>query len=190
MAVVLFAAGCGEPADEQASRVFGLDGSPVDVRAGEPPVTVLLFVRTDCPISNRYAPTVREIMSGYGGEQARLWIVYVDPDETVDQIRQHMSEYDLPGTPVRDLYHDLVALTGATITPEVAVFPAGRGMVYRGRIDDRYVAFGKARAAPTRNDLRDALTAVLDGRAIAEPTTQAVGCFITDLKPIDSAEGA
>ena len=58
-------------------------------------------------------------MGDYPAEQTRLWVVYVDPDETAEQIRRHMDEYDLPGIPVRDPYHDLVSLTGATITRTV-----------------------------------------------------------------------
>jgi hypothetical protein len=39
--------------------VVGLDGSPLDPLAADAPATVLVFVSTHCPISNRYAPTVR-----------------------------------------------------------------------------------------------------------------------------------
>jgi hypothetical protein len=52
--------------------------------------------------------------------------------------------------------------------------------VYLGRIDDRYVNIGLERPAATRHDLQDALTAVLSGARISEPTTQAVGCYIAD----------
>jgi len=80
---------------------------------------------------------------------------------------------------LRDPKHTLVKYTGATITPEAAVFAGGR-LVYLGRIDDRYVELGLERAAPTRRDLADALAAVIAGTRIAEAKTQAVGCFIAD----------
>jgi hypothetical protein len=73
-----------------------------------------------------------------------------------------------------------VKFSGATITPEAVVVANGK-VVYRGRIDDRYVEIGVERAAPTTHDLADALTATLAGTPIARPITQAVGCFIADL---------
>ena len=81
---------------------------------------------------------------------------------------------------VRDPDLALVKFTGATITPEAAVVVGGK-VVYRGRIDDRYVDLGVERPSPTTHDLVDALTAVLAGKPVARATTQAVGCFIADL---------
>jgi len=80
---------------------------------------------------------------------------------------------------LRDPKLALVTYVKATVTPESAVV-VGNRVAYHGRIDDRYVELGLERPAPTRHDLADALTAVLAGRAVAQPTTQAVGCFIAD----------
>ncbi len=73
-------------------------------------------------------------------------------------------------------------MTEARVTPEVVVFDANDEQVYRGRIDDRFVDFGKTRAAATSRDLEQALEATLAGREIARPTTRAVGCFIPQLR--------
>jgi hypothetical protein len=67
------------------------------------------------------------------------------------------------------------------VTPEAAVYANGR-VVYHGRIDDRYVDLGLERPAPTVHDLDDALTAVLAGRPVEHPVTQAVGCYIADFR--------
>ena len=58
---------------------------------------------------------------------------------------------------------------------------AGGRILYRGRIDDRYVGLGVERRAPAKRDLEEALTAVIAGKRVEHPTTQAVGCFIADL---------
>jgi hypothetical protein len=58
---------------------------------------------------------------------------------------------------------------------------AGR-LVYSGRIDDRYVAFGKARAAPRTHDLENAIAATLAGKSVAEARTHSVGCYLADVK--------
>jgi hypothetical protein len=81
---------------------------------------------------------------------------------------------------LRDPRHDLVKAAGATITPEaVVVDPQGR-VLYRGRIDDRYVSLGVERPIATRHDLDEALTDIVAGKAPRQATTQAVGCYIAD----------
>ena len=92
-----------------------------------------------------------------------------------------MSAFSYTGATeaLRDPTHALVKFVGATVTPEAAVYAGGR-VVYRGRIDDRYVDLGVERPAPTRHDLADALTASLAGKPAPHATTQAVGCFIAD----------
>jgi hypothetical protein len=93
-----------------------------------------------------------------------------------------MTAYSYAGIAdaVRDPKLALVKFAGATVTPEAVVVVAGK-VVYRGRIDDRYVDLGRERPAPTRRDLFDALTAILDGKPVPLAKTQAVGCFISDL---------
>jgi hypothetical protein len=59
---------------------------------------------------------------------------------------------------------------------------AGPRMLYRGRIDDRYVDFGRARPAPTTRDLREVLQALAAGSTLTLRTTPVVGCFIPPLE--------
>ena len=160
-----------------------LDGRQVEpLRAKDAKAIVFIFIRTDCPVSNRYAPEVRRLHDKFAKSGVRFWLVYPDPGESSEIIRNHIKEYEYRLSALRDPEHKLVKLTGAQVTPEAAVFlPSGR-MVYRGRIDDRYVAFGKARPAPTTRDLDQILEAMLEGRQITNKTTAAIGCFIPDLR--------
>ena len=167
---------------DRSQTAVDVDGRPVDplVEAGTAP-TVLLFVQTTCPISNRYAPDIRKLHATYSPRGVRFYLVYIDPDETVELIRQHLNEYDLPGKALRDTNHVLVRKTGVTVTPEAAVYDTRRDMVYRGRIDDRNVDFGKLRVAATQADLQIAIEAVVAGEPLKPHTTSAVGCYIKDL---------
>lgn len=146
---------------------------------------VLIFVRSDCPISNRYAPEIQRLATRFSPSRVVFWLVFVDPRESAEVIRKHNEEYGLRLGVLRDPGHTLVKMTGAEITPEAAVFALGgskRQVVYRGRIDNRYADFGKERPAATTHDLEQALEAVLSKRPVAHPTTRAVGCFISDLE--------
>jgi hypothetical protein len=147
--------------------------------------SVFVFVRTDCPIANRYAPELRRIAGRFGPSGVSFFVVYVDPSESVTAIRRHREEYRHPGSPLRDPEHALVKRARAHVTPEAAVFapgPHGPRLVYHGRIDDRTLDFGRERPAPTTHDLEEALAAVLAGRPVPRETAPAVGCSIPDTR--------
>lgn len=162
-----------------ALTVPGLDGT--DVRPLAPAAgveaTVLLFVMTDCPISNRYAPEVRRLHDEFAGA-VRFWLVYVDAQRPVDELLEHHSSFGYPFGAVRDVDGALVALAGAAVTPEAAVFDPDGQALYRGRIDDRFVSFGVARRAPRIRDLHDRLSRITAGETLAFSQTRAVGCYI------------
>ena len=184
-AVAFLAAGAALSGQTTAEplRLLDLAGRRVNpLHATNSKATVFLFIRSDCPISNRYAPEVRRLYEKFAPQGVSFWLVYPDPSAAPAAIRQHLKEYEYPFGALRDPSHSLVTLTGAKVTPEAAVFVGGGKMVYHGRIDDLYVDFGKARRAPTTHDLEQVLEAILAGKPVHEASAPAVGCFISDLK--------
>lgn len=145
--------------------------------------TVVLFVSTDCPISNRYAPEVARLHERFAPRGVRFWLVYPNPAEGSAVIREHLRAYSYPMPALRDPQHHLVRAVGATVTPEAVVVDAARRLRYRGRIDDRYPALGIDRLVPTRRDLAEAIQAVLESRPVPTPITRAVGCLLADFAP-------
>jgi len=145
-------------------------------------MTVLIFVSTECPISNRYAPEIRRLHDEFAMRGIRFRLVYPNPLDSDAAIARHLEEYGYPPIAQRDADHALVKMAGVTVTPEAALFDARQRLVYRGRIDDRFVEIGRERPAPAQRDLRDALTAFLAGKRVSASRTQAVGCFIADMK--------
>lgn len=140
--------------------------------------TVLLFVMTDCPIANGYAPEIDRLAAQYGPRRISFSLVYVDPELSAAAARRHARDYRLRCGAILDPRHTLAARVGATISPEAVVIGADHHILYRGRIDDRAVAFGKVRLHPTRRELRDALDALLHGAPIPIATTISIGCLI------------
>jgi hypothetical protein len=174
---------CGGGSRGGGVHLEDLDGRRVDPFPAAPArAVVFVFTRTDCPISNRYAPEVARLYKRFGPRGVDFWLVYPDRDETAQSIRAHLKEYGYPIDALRDPEQELVALTGARVSPEAAVFVDRTHLAYRGRIDDRFVDFGKARAEPTRRDLEEALEAVLARRPVVNPRTTAVGCYLSDLE--------
>jgi thiol-disulfide isomerase/thioredoxin len=159
-----------------------LDGKPLDpFRATQGKVVVLIFVRTDCPVSNRYAPAIQQLSAKNAGK-AVFFLVYPSKKETADSIRKHDREFGYRLAALRDPQHILVKESQAQITPEAAVFDANRRLVYHGRIDNLYEDFGHARKSATTHELADAIEAAIAGKTLAANPTPAVGCYISDLE--------
>ena len=147
-------------------------------------LTVYVFTTTDCPISNRYAPELERLYEAFAPKHVRFWLVYIDPDPSAADIRAHEDAFALRWPTLRDPHHELVRTAGATVTPEAAAFVHSDNewtRVYLGRIDDRYVALGTARPAPTTHDLERVLEAMATGHVPDPTTTTAIGCFIEDV---------
>lgn len=164
------------------NSAFDLAGNPVDpVKSTSGKVVVLVFVRTDCPISNRYAPTIQRLSAAHAGKAA-FWLVYPSKSESAEVIRKHEREYGYKIPALRDPQHVLVKESQVQITPEVAVFDANRHLVYHGRIDNLYEDIGRARSAATTHELEDAISAALGGKSLSADAIHAVGCYISDLE--------
>ena len=150
------------------------------LEAGPHRAAVVVFITTDCPIANRSIPELNSIYSDYRDRGVAMTLAHVDPDVTLEIAATHAREYELLPPVVLDPKHVLVNATGATVTPETAVFDAKGTMVYRGRINDRFPRLGDIRTKASVHDLREALDAILAGKEIAHPRTKPVGCYIPD----------
>ena len=157
----------------------GNNVNPFAMAGGKP--LVLIFVRTDCPVSNRYAPTIQALGNKYSS-QVLLALVYPDRTETPSAIERHLHEYGYKIEAVRDTQHDLVKLSEVEITPEAAVFDAKGELIYHGRIDNWYKDFGHARPAPTTHELDEAIEAALNSGRPVPASVGGVGCYISDLQ--------
>lgn len=144
-------------------------------------IVVLIFVRTDCPVSNRYAPALQKLGAAYK-DKAVFWLVYPSKAETAETIRKHEKEYGYAFPALRDPQRVLVKESHAEITPEVAVFDRGRRLVYHGRIDNLYLEMSRTRPVATTHELEDAIQAALSGKALPVSAIQSIGCYISDLE--------
>lgn len=173
-------AGVGDPATVRLKDVDGRVQSPLS--QPDKKATVLFFLLPECPISNSYAPEIQRICNEYAPKKIAAFVVHADPDVTAQEAKKHAKEFGLSCPVLLDPAHLLVKKTGVTMAPEVAVVAPDGKILYRGRIDDWYVDYGKRRAAPTQRDLRSALDAILQGKAVPTPRTKIIGCDLPEAK--------
>lgn len=164
-----------------------LNGRPVSQLA--PPgarAVVLFFAASDCPISNRYVPEIQRLTKQFEPLGVRVWFVYPNPGDDAEVIRAHDLEFSITANTALDTGQNLMQMAHVTVTPEAAVFVPQDGklrQVYRGRIDDRYLALGTERPQATRHDLEEAIRAVLAGKPVPQPGGPPIGCSIVTLHP-------
>jgi peroxiredoxin len=143
--------------------------------------TVFIFVGIDCPNSNTYAPVLARMYREYSQRGVAFYNVYSDPSENADAVRKHDTDYLVPFPALLDTHQTLARQTGARSTPEAVILGPNGQELYRGRVDDRFVDFGKTRFHPTQDDLGDALDAILQGKPAPHPVTKVLGCAIPGL---------
>lgn len=148
---------------------------------------VIFFIQSDCPISNGYAPEIQRVCRDYAGRGVGCSLMYEDVDTgrtpaLLDEaVRSHLKEFRYEGLPATvDRARVVARHVKATITPQAVVVDRTGAVRYSGRIDNFYAALGKPRQQVTEHDLRDALDAVLAGRPVPRPRTEALGCHIVD----------
>jgi hypothetical protein len=155
-----------------------VDGKKVTIPDPKATATVLVFLLTDCPIANRYAPELKRIETDYAKKNVAFYRVYVYDEATKEQIDEHTRLFDYKWPAVHDKSKALIGAVDARVTPEVAVIKPDGSVVYMGRIDDMYVEHGRLREGAYRRDLRVALDETLAGKAVSLPRTTALGCYI------------
>ncbi|CAN5372404.1 hypothetical protein BH10PLA1_BH10PLA1_14540 [soil metagenome] len=146
--------------------------------AGDAKAVVLLFVGVECPVSNSYAPEISRLANEFVARGIEFYVVYAGTDVTRDKAVKHAKDYVFSCPAVLDPHCDLATAVGANTTLEAAVMLPDGSLVYRGRMDDQYITFGKKRFAATQHDLRDVLEAVAAGKPIEPRVTPVVGCMI------------
>lgn len=140
-------------------------------------VRVELFLATECPISNRYVPELNRITTLYQPRGIAIEAFFPELDLDRKRLDRWARAYSAAFPVQLDNGAAIAAKAGATVTPQVVVFHKGK-LVYRGRIDDRYVGWGKSRPSPTRRDLVEVLDQLLAGQALTPRFTKSWGCVI------------
>ena len=96
--------------------------------------TVLLFVATDCPNSNTYAPVFARLYREYSAQGVQFLGVYSDPADSAAAVEKHDAEYQIPYSALLDPNHSLALAAGADFfeAAVIANFAGGIVVMKRG----------------------------------------------------------
>ena len=147
-------------------------GAFADARA-----VVLVFLGTDCPVGNLYAPRLKELAERYEGQGVTFVGVNSNAHESAEMVADHREEYGLPFPVLKDEKNALADRLRVERTCEAVVLGPDRVVRYHGAIDDQY-ARGSIKEKPTRAYLAEAIDAVLEGREVLVRETSVLACPI------------
>ncbi|WP_338874870.1 redoxin domain-containing protein [Spirosoma sp. SC4-14] len=148
------------------------------VSAARKTLTVYVFLNTECPISQQYVVRLAEVYQHFSHSDVRFIAVFPLRTDTPAAIQRFRVEYKLPFAGKPDINTQLARHFRVRVTPEVVVMQSDGKVSYQGAIDNWYVDLGKHRPQATQYYLKDALTALLAGKSVVQPRTDAVGCLI------------
>lgn len=140
-------------------------------------VVVLAFLGTECPLAKLYGPRLAAIDDAFESQSVTILGVNSNRHDSITEIAAHARVHGIEFPVLKDLGNRVADQVGAKRTPEIVVLDRDRIVRYHGRIDDQY-GVGYIRDEPQKHFLKDAITALLAGRKIAQPRTDVVGCFI------------
>lgn len=145
--------------------------------------TVYVFLHEACIISQYYTLPLRELHEEYANDSIEFVGLFPNLSSKPRDIQAFQDTYDIPFELKHDYFHLKKEALGVTVTPEVVVYNETKGRItYRGRIDDAYVRIGQRKRVITTSELKDVLEAITDNQPIEVVETQAVGCFIEQVK--------
>lgn len=139
----------------------------------------ILFLCNHCP----YVKATQDRIAKLARELAPQKIQFIGicsndseeyPEDAPENLRKQAKEVGFDFPYLVDDTQDVAKAYGAVCTPDIFAFDGGFKLRYRGRIDDSW----KDPTKVTRQDLRDALLAISEGREPSSDQLPAMGCSI------------
>jgi len=134
----------------------------------------VIFVATKCPVSNAYNDRMAALGKDYAAKGIAVVGINSNKAELAPEVAAHAKEHGFTFPVVKDEGNKVADAYGAQKTPEVFVLSPKGDLLYHGRIDESQDD-PKGVKSP---DLRNALDAILAGKAVPAPETKAFGCTI------------
>ena len=135
--------------------------------------TVIMFIATECPVSNAYNKRMVKIHETYNKKGIGFIGINSNIEENVQRIAEHAKKNGFPFVVLKDDSNKIADLYGALVTPELYVINNKGKLLYEGRIDDNRNA-DKVQS----KDLEITLDALLAGKEPPRTVARAFGCTI------------
>ena len=133
---------------------------------------IIIFVSTQCPVSNAYNSRMASLFDKYGSEFSFIGI-NSNKKEDVAEIKKHAADNKLNFVILKDSSNIIADRFEASFTPEVYVLNNKLNLLYHGRIDD-----SRREDKVEIHDLSNVLNEIKAGKEVSVKETKAFGCSI------------
>jgi len=134
---------------------------------------VLMFIATQCPVSNAYNSRMVELYNEYSKKNIAVIGINSNKQESIEEIKNHSAENVFKFPVLKDVNNVIADKFQAGHTPEIFVLNSSYEVLYHGRIDD-----SRDESEVEKRDLAAALNEILSGKPVSNPETKAFGCTI------------
>ena len=162
---------------------FSLPGTDGQVHtlsdAAEASGYAVIFTCNHCPYARAVEGRLIELGREFGERGIAFFAIMPNdvsryPDDHPDRMRERAAAKGYPFPYLYDEGQDVARAYGAVCTPDIFVFDSDRALRYHGRVDDNW----RNESAVTRQELREALEAIVDRRAPSAEQLPSMGCSI------------
>ena len=139
----------------------------------EKKATVVMFISTECPVSNDYNERIIALYNDYKEQGVQFIGINSNRNESVKEIAEHNKANKFHFLVVKDLNNEIADNFKARRTPEVYLLDEKRILRYHGAIDD-------SQKTPQTHYLREVLELVIAEKEIPadRKETKPFGCTI------------
>jgi protein-disulfide isomerase len=152
------------------------DGSQAVINT-EGKITTVIFISTQCPISNDYNQRMKALYADYSQKGVQFVFVNSNSTEPAEEVLSHARQHGFQFPVYKDPDNKEADRFDAQVTPHVFVFDKTGTLAYRGAIDDQ-----RSEERVTKKPLRAALDALLAGQPVPVAEHKAFGCTIKRVK--------
>jgi peroxiredoxin len=170
----------GAKAPLATTKLKNVDGKLVSIadvtgKAG----TLVVFTCNHCPFAKAWEERIVELGNSYSKKGVGVILINAnDPakyaEDALPEMQVHAKTRGMHVPYVVDDTSAVARAFGATVTPEAFLFDKSGKLAYHGTIDDNHKEPDKVQS----RYLKDALDAVVAGKAPAMPETKSLGCGI------------
>lgn len=142
-------------------------------------ILVVIFMCNHCPYIQATIDRMIAIQRDYQAKGVQLIGINANdaenyPEDSFEAMQAWAAEKGMNFPYLYDESQEVARAYQAQCTPDIYVFDQARLLRYHGRIDDNW----KDESAVTKQELREALDALLEGRPVSEDQKPSMGCSI------------
>lgn len=155
------------------------DGLIVDSSIIHDPILVVIFTCNHCPYAKAYEDRLIALQKHFDPEGVQFILINSNdaenyPDDSFLSMKERHDEKAFPFPYCVDESQAVAKSFDALCTPHCFVFDGKRELKYKGRIDDNWQEPKKV----TEHNLKDAISALLQGEEPPAHEMNAIGCSI------------